>query len=376
MDVSSEMIHALLPVFLVGVLGASATAVGMLEGLAEATASLTKVFSGRLSDHLRRRKPLALAGYALAAATKPLFALAPTVGWVFAARLADRVGKGIRGAPRDALLADLAPPAARGASFGLRQALDTTGAVAGPLLALACMAATAGAFRVVFALAAIPAVAAVWLLAVAIREPPHPAAAAADGATLAWRGLGRAYWSLVGVAALFTLARFSEAFLVLKASAAGLVASHAPLVFVVMNASYALSAYPAGHAADRLDRWQLLGVGCAFLIAADLLLAASNTVSLTLLGVALWGLHLGFTQGLFAAMIADAAPAERRGTAFGAFNFVTGLVLLAASLAAGVVWDRYGASTAFVLGALITLAALAVAFALRRAGWLPGNVHA
>ena len=375
MDVSSEMIHALLPLFMVGVLGASATVVGTLEGLAEATASLSKIYSGRLSDRLGRRKALTIAGYALSAATKPLFAWAPSVAWVFGARLTDRIGKGVRGAPRDALLAELAPPESRGASYGLRQALDTAGAVAGPALALGLMAASGGAFRLVFALAAIPAVAAVWLLAAGVREPRPARDKPASDAASAHGSLGRAYWTLVGVAGLFTLARFSEAFLVLKAAEDGLAASLAPLVFIVMNISYALSAYPAGHAADRLDRWQLFWVGCAFLGAADLLLATSNTVSLALVGTALWGLSLGFTQGLFAAMVADAAPAERRGTAFGAFYFVTGLVLLAASGIAGALWDLYGSRTTFATGAVLTLVAAATAWWLRRLGWLDGTAR-
>jgi MFS family permease len=374
MDVSSEMIHALLPVFLVTVLGASVTAVGLIEGMAEATASIAKIFSGTLSDRLRKRKRLAGGGYALSALSKPLFALAGTVGWVFAARFVDRVGKGIRGAPRDALLADITPPQIRGASFGLRQALDTAGAVAGPVLAIACMSLSGGDFRLVFWLASIPAAAAVWLLWRGVQEPTHATPGAAKAAPWTLAGLRRPYWCLVVVAALFTLARFSEAFLVLKVAAVGLDVRYAPLVFIVMNVSYALSAYPAGQLSDRRGRWTLLAIGLVLLAGADVLLAFSNTVSLTLVGVAVWGLHLGFTQGSFSALVADATPPERRGTGFGLFSLVSGLVLLAASLLAGLLWDLYGPRATFLAGAGIALMAGVVALALHRARWLPRNV--
>jgi MFS family permease len=373
MDVSSEMIHALLPVFLVSVLGASVTTVGVLEGMAEAIASITKVFSGTLSDRLGKRKALAVAGYGLAALTKPLFALAPTTAWVFGARFADRVGKGIRGAPRDALVAELTPPAIRGAAFGLRQTLDTVGAFAGPLLAIALMAATGGAFRTVFWLAVIPAFVSVALLIVLVREP--------EGAThgrgtngLAWRdiagSMGSRYWWLVLVAALFTLARFSEAFLVLKVTDAGVTATYVPLVLVIMNVAYALSAYPAGWLSDHASRWSVLAAGAALLVAADLVLAVSASPATALFGVLVWGLHMGFTQGLFSALVADVAPAAQRGTAFGVFNLVTGLALLAASVLAGALWDSGGPRLTFVTGAGLTVAAGAVALVLHATGRL------
>jgi MFS family permease len=370
MDVSSETIHALLPVFLVSVLGASVATVGWLEGIAEAIASMTKVFSGTLSDKLRKRKALAVAGYGLAAATKPLFALAPAVGWVFAARFLDRVGKGIRGAPRDALVADLVSPANRGAAYGLRQALDTVGAFAGPLLAIGLMAATGGSFRFVFWIAVVPAVAAVLLLIVFVDE--HEPAAAADGRysfRLAVRSLGARYWWLAVVAGLFTLARFSEAFLVLKASDAGLGDALVPLVLVVMNVSYALSAYPAGFISDKLNRWGVLAFGSALLVLADLVLAFSASVAAALLGIAIWGLHMGFTQGLFAALVADSSRGPERGTAFGIFNFVSGLMLLGASVIAGQLWDAQGPRATFLAGAGLTAAAgvaAAVLFATQR----------
>jgi MFS family permease len=376
MDISSEMIHALLPVFLVSVLGASVTAVGLLEGTAEAIASITKVFSGTVSDWLGKRKLLTVLGYGLAALTKPLFALAPTAGWIFAARGLDRVGKGIRGAPRDALIAELTPPAVRGAAFGLRQALDTVGAFAGPLLAIALMAATANSFRTVFWLAVLPALASVVVLVLFVREPPRPAAHRDKPrprlATLLGT-LGARFWWLVLVAALFTLARFSEAFLILKVADVGLSIGYVPAVLVVMNVAYALSAYPAGWLSDRMNRWGVFAVGAAFLIAADLVLAFGGSVAVAGIGIALWGLHMGFTQGLLAALVADAAHEEQRGTAFGVFNLVTGLALLAASVLAGVLWDRGGPELTFLAGAVLTAAAGVVAWALYAAGKIDGR---
>jgi MFS family permease len=367
MDTSSEMIHALLPVFLVGVLGASVAAVGLLEGTAEAIAQITKVFSGTLSDWLGRRKLLTVAGYGLAALTKPLFALAPSAGWVFAARGLDRVGKGIRGAPRDALIADLTPAQARGAAFGLRQALDTVGAFAGPLIAIALMAATADDFRTVFWLATIPAAVSVLVLVLFVREPQREATrSSAERPRLAALvgTLGSRFWWLVVVAALFTLARFSEAFLILKIADVGLGVAYVPAVLVVMNVAYALSAYPAGWLSDRVNRWGVFAVGAVLLVAADVVLAFGASIAVVGVGIALWGLHMGFTQGLLAALVADAASAEQRGTAFGAFNLVTGLALLVASVLAGVLWDRGGPMLTFLAGAALTAAAGVVAFVL------------
>ena len=376
MDVSSEMIHALLPVFLVSVLGASVTAVGALEGAAEAIASITKVFSGVLSDKLGKRKLLTVVGYGLAALTKPVFALAPSSGWVFAARGVDRVGKGIRGAPRDALIADLVPAPVRGAAFGLRQTLDTIGAFAGPLLAIALMAATSGDFRTVFWLAAIPAAVSVLVLVLFVRDPP-PAPAPRPAQHRASRtrlgGLSASFWWLVLVATLFTLARFSEAFLILKSVDVGLGATYVPAVLVVMNVAYAVSAYPAGWLSDRVNRWGVFALGAALLIGADLVLAFGTTIATTAIGIVLWGLHMGFTQGLLAALVSDATSAERRGTAFGVFNFVTGIALLAASVLAGILWDRGGPTLTFLAGAALTAFAGLVASALHRAGKIDGR---
>jgi len=366
MDVSSEMIHALLPVFLVTVAGAGALTVGLIEGVAEATASIVKVFSGTLSDWFGRRKLLAVIGYGLSALSKPLFPLAGSAGPVFVARFIDRIGKGIRGAPRDALVADLTPREVRGAAYGLRQALDTVGALVGPLLAIALMLASGDDFRLVFWIAVLPALASVALLLVAVREPPglRPGIRRLPIRRAELRRLGGPYWRLVAVATLLTLARFSEAFLVLRAQGLGLAASGVPLVLVVMNLVYSLSAYPMGALADRVDRRRLLGLGFGVLVVADGVLAWAPHWPAALLGVALWGLHLGMTQGLLAALVAETAPADRRGTAFGLFHLSGGLALLVASLLAGALWQAWGAAATFVAGALLTLAGLAVAAVL------------
>lgn len=367
MDISSEMIHALLPVYLVGALGASTLAVGVIEGIAEATAAITKVFSGALSDWLGRRKLLAAIGYGLAAFTKPVFPLADTVGWVVAARFVDRIGKGIRGAPRDALIADLAPPGLRGAAFGLRQSLDTTGAFLGPLVAIGLMALTGGDIRLVFWVAVLPAFGAFALISLAVHDVPRPGAERVR-APLSRAELGRlpaAYWWVVGISAVFTVARFSEAFLVLRAQELGVALAWIPAVLVVMNVVYSLSSYPVGVLADRMHRGSLLGLGFAMLVAADLALALVDGLPGLAIGVALWGLHMGMTQGLLAALVADAAPAELRGTAFGVFNLAGGLALLAASVVAGGLWDAFGSRATFLCGAAFAALAL-VGLAWRR----------
>ncbi|MCR6478464.1 MFS transporter [Variovorax sp. ZS18.2.2] len=361
MDISSEMIHSLLPLFMVSTLGASAFAVGLIEGLAEATALIVKVFSGTLSDYLGKRKGLAVFGYALGALTKPLFALAPTVGIVLTARLLDRVGKGIRGAPRDALVADITPAHLRGAAFGLRQSIDTVGAFLGPLLAAGLMLLWANDFRAVFWVAVIPGLMAVALLAFGLREP-SPSQGEKRINPIRRENLKRlsaAYWWVVAIGAVFTLARFSEAFLVLRAQQSGIPMALVPLVMVAMNLVYALSAYPFGKLSDRMSHTLLLAFGLVVLIAADLVLAASNHWGVVLAGVALWGVHMGMTQGLLAAMVADTAPADLRGTAFGFFNLVSGLAMLAASVIAGLLWDRLGASVTFYAGAVFCAMALA-----------------
>lgn len=367
MDVSSELIHSLLPVFMVTTLGASVLTVGLIEGAAEATALIVKVFSGVLSDYWGRRKPLALLGYGLGAASKPLFALATSSDLVLGARLLDRIGKGIRGAPRDALVADIAPEAVRGSAFGLRQALDTVGAFLGPMLAIALMLLWADNFRAVFWVAVIPAALSVLLLLFGIREPDRPATQRRSNpiqrANL--KRLSPAYWWVVIAGAVFTLARFSEAFLVLRAQQGGLELAWTPLVMIVMSLVYAAGAYPFGKLSDSMNHGTLLAAGLAVLIAADLLLAWAGHGPILWAGIALWGLHMAMTQGLLATMVADAAPADLRGTAFGCFNLVSGLALLLASGVAGLLWDRWGAPVTFLAGAIFSVLALAL-LALRR----------
>jgi MFS family permease len=361
MDISSEMIHGLLPIYLVTVMGTSATVVGAIEGVAEATALVTRVFSGSLSDWFGKRKLLATLGYGLGALSKPVFPLATSVGWLFAARFVDRIGKGVRGAPRDALVADITPPEIRGASFGLRQSLDTIGAFLGPGIAILLMLATANNFRLVFWLAVPPAFLAVALLVLAVREPSRDRTGRLARFPLhirELRRLGPTFWSVAAVATVFTLARFSEAFLLLRAQSVGLPIALSPAVLVLMNVAYAASAYPAGKLSDRIGRKLVFVPGLALLIAADLALATASSLWGVGLGVALWGLHMGFTQGLVAALIADAAPADLRGTAYGALNLLTGIGALGASVLAGVLWDSIGPQAVFATGAALALLAL------------------
>ena len=361
MDTSSEMIHSLLPVFLVGTLGASVEAVGLIEGIAEATAAISKLFSGVVSDWVGRRKPLVLLGYGLAAATKPLFPLASGVGAVLAARFLDRIGKGIRDAPRDALIADVTTQDQRGAAYGLRQAMDTVGAFAGPLLAVALMLATADNVRLVFWLAVLPALAAVAVILFGVREPPDkPTPAGRRPFPLRRAELARlpaSYWRMLAVVAVFTLARFSEAFLVLRARDAGLSLAWVPMVMVAMNVVYAGGAYPLGVLADRMERGRLLVLGIALLVAADVILAFAPSWPVVMIGAGLWGLHMAATQGLLSAMVADAAPDDLRGSAFGVFNLVQGLALLIASVVAGALWAAIGPVSTFLAGAGFALLA-------------------
>ena len=368
MDISSEMIHSLLPLFMVTTLGASALTVGLIEGAAESTALIVKVFSGVISDYLGKRKSLAVLGYAMGALTKPLFAIAPGIGLLVTARMLDRVGKGIRGAPRDALVADLVPSHLRGAAFGLRQSLDTVGAFAGPLLAVGLMLLWANDFRAVFWVAVVPGLLAVALLVVGISEPVRgidaPRVNPIQRQNL--RRLGASYWWVVGIGVLFTLARFSEAFLVLRAHQIGIPLAFVPLVMVAMNVIYAISAYPFGKLSDRIRHSRLLMLGLLVLAAADLVLALGTHWLMLFGGVALWGVHMGMTQGLLSTMIAATAPDDLRGTAFGLFNLVSGVALLIASGIAGLAWDRYGAAMTFYAGAIFCLIAL-IGLALRPA---------
>ena len=362
MDISSEMIHSLLPLFMVGVLGASALTIGLIEGMAEATALIVKVFSGAFSDYLGKRKGLALFGYALGAVTKPLFALAPTMGFVVTARLLDRVGKGIRGAPRDALVADIAPADIRGAAFGLRQSLDTVGAFVGPLLAVGLMLLWANDFRAVFWVAVVPGFLAVALLFFGVHEPVRHGGEHRTN-PIRRENLHRllaspAYLWVLAIGAVFTLARFSEAFLILRAAQSGIPVALVPLVMVAMNVVYAGSAYPFGKLSDRMSHRKLLASGLIVLIAADIVLATNAHWTTILAGVALWGVHMGMTQGLLATMVADVAPVDLRGTAFGFFNLVSGVAMLIASVVAGLLWDQLGAPATFFAGAVFCVIAL------------------
>jgi MFS family permease len=367
MDTSSELIHSLLPVFLVAGLGASPLVLGLIEGVA----SVMRVFSGALSDRSGRRKPLILCGYALAALSKPLFPLAGSAATVFAARAIDRLGKGIRGAPRDALVADVTPQASRGAAYGLRQALDTVGAVLGPALAIALMYLLANDVRAVFWVATVPALLAVAVLVVFVREPAAPRPRAAlQRFTFAWLRPGTVppgCRAVIALAALLAFARVAEAFVLLRASELGLAAALVPLVLIVMNVAYALSAWPAGAYSDRFGRKPVLASGLGLLLLADLLLARAADPWTALLGAMVWGLHLGATQGLLAALLADRAPADARGAAFGWLHLGTGLATVLAGALGGWLWTRFGAGAAYAAGAVCAALALALL------GVLPGR---
>jgi len=361
MDISSELVHSLLPLFMATVLGASMTTIGIIEGVAEATAAITKVFSGAISDYFGRRKLLAGLGYGLAAVTKPIFPLATTISWVFSARFIDRLGKGIRGAPRDALVADIAPRELRGAAYGLRQSLDSVGAFIGPLMAMALMLWLENDIRTVLWFAVVPALIAAGLLAFGVREPERTDFNSGVCNPLTFinvKRLPRRYWLIVLLGAVFTLARFSEAFLLLRAQDVGLPLGYVPLVLIIMNVVYTVSAYPAGIMADMLRQRALLIVGLTILVAADIVLAAARLPLLVFVGAALWGCHMGLTQGLFAKLVADNAPTELRGTAFGIFNLVGGGALLLASAVAGGLWSAFGAPATFFAGAAFAMLAL------------------
>ena len=371
MDISSELIHSLLPVFMTTVLGASMVTVGVIEGVAEATAAITKVFSGALSDYLGKRKFLLILGYGLAAFTKPVFPLAASIGWVFGARIVDRIGKGIRVAPRDALVADITPPQLRGAAYGLRQALDSIGSFIGPVLAVVFMIWFANDISAVMWIAVLPAFVAVAVLAFYVREPEQAQGQSTTRSpwTLAdARALSSRYWLVVLLGGVFTLARFSEAFLVLRAQDVGIALGYVPLVLIAMNVVYAVFAYPAGIAADRVSARTLLLLGLTLLVAADLVLAAAATPALVIAGSTLWGAHMALTQGLLSKLVADTAPVHLRGTAFGIFNLASGIALLLASVIAGALWSGFGASATFLAGA-----AFAATTALGLLGYRPAR---
>ncbi len=359
MDVSSEMIHGLLPVFLVGALGVTPLVVGVIDGIAEAVVYVTKLFSGAWSDRIGQRKPLLLWGYGLAALSKPLFPLASTAWLVLGARLIDRFGKGIRGAPRDALIADVTLESQRGAAYGLRQSMDTVGAFVGPLIAMLLMEVYSNDIRRVFAWAVLPAAICVLTIVLAVREPG--ASSRTDPRPLGWpvqfeemKRLGHSFWTLQIIAAAFGLARFSEAFLLLRVQASGLSIALVPGTLIVMNVVYAASAYPAGWLSDQLPRWLLLLLSAAILAGAQITLTQPGLLA-AVAGVSLWGLHLGFSQGVLSAMVADASPSDRRGTAFGVFNLVSGLATLVASVVAGALWTLSGPAVTFAAGAVMSV---------------------
>jgi MFS family permease len=374
MDISSEMIHALLPIYLVAGLGASAATVGFIEGFAVATAMVTRLLSGVFSDWLGNRKLLAGIGYGLAALSKPMFPLAESVGWIIGARFLDRVGKGIRSAPRDALIVDITPLAMRGASFGLRKSLDTVGGFVGPLAAIGLMLLTGNNFTMVFWFAVVPSFLAIGVLVVGVKEPDHAASGKAK-AGLRWRDaalLNGAVWSVIVVSAILIMARFSEAFLILRSQQAGLSVAWIPLIMVVMHVVYGLAAYPVGALSDRLGRIGMLIAGLVFLIGAYGVLAYANAITPLMIGVVLWGLHMGFTQSILATLIADTAPADLRGTAFGIFNLITGGVVLIGNVFAGVLWDAYGPAATFLTGAGLSIIAI-LGLALLRARPVEGQ---
>jgi MFS family permease len=360
MDISSEMIQTLLPLYLVAGLGASAIAIGFIEGLSVAIATVTKLFSGMISDWTGRRKPLAVLGYGLGALSKPIFPLATSIGWIVVAKAIDRVGKGIRGTPRDALISDVTPPEIRGASFGLRKSLDTVGGFVGPLAAIGLMLATDGDMIVIFWIAAIPAFLAVALLIIGVKEPERPPSSSKGMPRFRdARRLNHAVWIVIGVSSLLTLARFSEAFLLLKSQQAGLSLAWIPITMVVMHAVYGLTAYPVGYLSDRIGRRSLIALSLVFLIAADLALATAQTLPMLFAGIVLWGLHMGFSQGILSTLIADSAPQNLKGTAFGVFNLVTGLTVILGNVAAGLLWETWGSTSTFLAGAVMALASLA-----------------
>lgn len=365
MDFSSELVHSLLPIFLVSSLGVSMVGVGIIEGIAEATAHIVKIFSGAISDYIGKRKVLLLLGYGLASLTKPLFPLAQNIETVFFARFTDRIGKGIRGAPRDALVADVAPKEIRGACFGLRQSMDTIGAILGPIAAIFLMLVFSNDVRLVLWFAVIPAIAAMLIIVFKVKEPKkeekeHDFKIPINFSII--KNFSKQFWFVVILGAMFMLARFSEAFLILKASEVGFEAAWVPLVMVVMALTYTIFAYPIGKLSDRIKREYMLIVGLIILILADFTLANAKSYILVLIGTAIWGIHMGFTQGVLATLIADYSPKEYNGTAFGIFNFVSGISMLIASIIAGVVWQEFGSYMTFYAGGIFGLISLVMVY--------------
>ena len=364
-DISSEAIISVLPLFLTTTLGASVTTVGLIEGIAEATASVLKVFSGAISDYWGQRKSLAVLGYGLSTFVKPLFAIASSPSWVLLARFADRAGKGIRAAPRDALVADVTDASNRGAAYGLRQSLDTIGALLGPLLAMVVLDRSPQNFRLVFWLAVIPGIIAVMFLVFGVKEPRQQQNQQRVNPLnrSALSSLGSNYWWLLLAVLIFNLGNSSDAFLLLKAQQVGIPAAFIPLTLVVQNLTYALFAYPLGRLSDRISRRQLLIGGWLIyaLVYGGLALVDRAPQFWGLLAV--YGVHLAMTQGTITALVADLVPANLRGTAFGFLNLAVGVALFPASLLAGLLWQQLGSGVAFAVSsglALIAICLLAI----------------
>ena len=367
MDISSEMIHAVLPLFMSAGLGASAFAIGLTEGAAEGVALLVKVFSGMISDRFGHTKLLVLLGYGLAVCTKPFFALANSVEQVFFCRFADRIGKGLRGAPRDALIASVTPKPILGAAFGLRQSLDSAGAFVGPALATLLLACFSESYRFIFWCALIPGLICLALIVFEVKAPEAPVKKRVNPLTkAAMKLLPKGFWALIAMSALFSLARFSNAFIVLRAADCGIAVALVPLVMVAMNAVFAFSSYPFGKLADRMKPTELLIAGVALLAASDAVLGLATGPWAILAGVALWGLHLGATQGIFSMLIAHLAPAELRGTAFGLYNLVSGGALLITGALAGLLSDAWGFGAPFFAGLVFSALTLVALLFLKR----------
>lgn len=367
MDISSESIQGVLPIYLISSMGATATTLGLFEGVTEAMALVVKVFSGSLSDWMKKRKPLVIAGYFMGAISKPLFALANSVSMIFFIRLFDRIGKGVRGAPRDALMADIVPNNLRGQAFGLRQSLDTIGAFIGPILAMIVLSISNNDFSLLFWIAAIPGFLAVGVLFFGVHEKER-SESIRPMSRLQFSDLKnfkKDYWLVVLLGCIFQLSRFSEAFLILKGKELGLPIESSPLVFIVMNIVYALTAYPIGNLSDKIGRSFFLIMGFIILIVADVLLATTSSIYLTFIGIALWGLHMGFSQGVLSAMVADTCPPQYKGTAYAFYNLFSAVALMLASTIAGSLWDNFGSQMTFFTGAGLAMVSLLLYIFLR-----------
>ena len=356
-DVATEMTYPLIPVFLATVLGASATYVGTIEGAAETTAALLKWASGWWSDRVARRKPLVLAGYLLASAVRPLTGLAQSAAQVLGIRVADRVGKGIRTSPRDALIADSVDPAIRGRAFGFHNAADNLGAVLGPLIAFAILRWEGLPLRTVFLLTAIPGALAVLTLLVGVREVPRTAPPKRDGEVDLKVPLGRRFWAYLGVLLLFTLGNSTDAFLLLRAGQLGVATSLIPILWALLNLVKAVSNTPGGILSDRLGRKPLIAAGWLVYAAVYFLFGRASQTWHAWALFAVYGVYFGLTEGVEKALVADLVPKNRRGSAFGWYNLAIGIGALPASLLFGALWDRWGSATAFNFGALLALAA-------------------